>query len=188
MNKFNHSAFLNDIKTSQIFMDIFKITNVEEAWNAWIQEYQRIINLHAPCRKIRLRKRNNPWISRFIQTAIYQRDSLHKEAIKSKCPVVMQEYRKSRNHVTHTIKKIVCLFNFSIINTCIQLVLMPGIVPMDLKIARVTPVFKNKGQPNDVSNYRPISVTSHFAKILEDVIKEQLVSFLTQYVKQSIVP
>ena len=49
-----------------------------------------------------------------------------------------------------------------------------GIVPIDLKIARVTPVFKNKGQPNDVSNYRPISVTSHF-------VKEQLVSFLTQY-------
>ena len=94
MNKFNHSAFLNDIKTSQIFMNTFKITNVEEAWNAWIQEYQRIINLHAPCRKIRLPKRNNPWISRFIQTAIYQRDSLHKKAIKSKCPVV-----------THTIKK-----------------------------------------------------------------------------------
>ena len=62
-----------------------------------------------------------------------------------------------------------------------NLSLCQGIVPMDLNVARVTPVFKNKGQPNDVSNYRPISVTSHFAKILEDVVKEQLVSFLTQY-------
>lgn len=31
----------------------------------------------------------------------------------------------------------------------------------------VTPVFKNKGTPDDVNNYRPISVTSVICKLLK---------------------
>ena len=59
-----------------------------------------------------------------------------------------------------------------------NLSLHAGILPDDFKFARVTPVFKNKGDPFDPSNYRPISVISHVSKILEKSVKTQLMSYL----------
>ena len=50
-----------------------------------------------------------------------------------------------------------------------NLSLHAGILPDDFKFARVTPVFKNKGDTCDPSNYRPISVTSHVSKILQKI-------------------
>ena len=44
-----------------------------------------------------------------------------------------------------------------------------GIFPDDLKIAKVTPIYKADDK-SDVSNYRPISVLSCFSKILERIM------------------
>ena len=65
-------------------------------------------------------------------------------------------------HLTH-------VFNLS---------LHAGLLPDDFKFARVTSVFKKKGDPCDPSNYRPISVISHVSKILEKSVKTQLMSYL----------
>ena len=51
------------------------------------------------------------------------------------------------------------LFNLSI---------KKGVSPDNLKIARVTPIYKGEGS-SDVSNYRPISVLPSFSKILEQI-------------------
>ena len=61
------------------------------------------------------------------------------------------------------------LFNLSI---------KSGSIPEDWKIARVTPVFKNKGSKKDTCNYRPISVVTHLSKILETCIQTQLMQYL----------
>ena len=53
-----------------------------------------------------------------------------------------------------------------------------GVFPENLKIAKVTPIYKT-GDPSDVSNYRPISVLTCFSKILERVMYKRLYSFLT---------
>ena len=53
-----------------------------------------------------------------------------------------------------------------------------GIVPDILKIASITPIFKS-GAVTD--NYRPISILSPFAKILERLVYDQLQSFLTNH-------
>ena len=50
-----------------------------------------------------------------------------------------------------------------------NLSLAKGILPDDLKIARVTPVFK-AGNENEVGDYRPISILSWFSKILERIM------------------
>ena len=53
-------------------------------------------------------------------------------------------------------------------------------VHTDFKKARVTPIFKN-GPDSDInsySDYRPISVIGHLAKILDKLVKYQLVAFL----------
>ena len=48
--------------------------------------------------------------------------------------------------------------------------------PNALKIATVIPLFK-KGDREDVSNYRPISLLPVLSKILEGIMKAQIVSF-----------
>ena len=60
------------------------------------------------------------------------------------------------------------VFNLSIVK---------GIFPDDLKIARVTPVFKG-GDKKDLGNYRPISVLPCFSKILEKIMYNRLYNHL----------
>lgn len=49
-----------------------------------------------------------------------------------------------------------------------------------LKTTKVVPVYKNKGSPNDVNNYRPISLLSNIDKIFEKLIHARVVKFLDQ--------
>lgn len=48
-----------------------------------------------------------------------------------------------------------------------------------LKYVKVVPIFKNKGSPFEVSNFRPISLLSNVDKILEKLVHARLTSFLT---------
>lgn len=74
--------------------------------------------------------------------------------------------------VAHVIcKPLAKLFNMSLSN---------GVLPHIWKIAMVTPVFKNKGTPDDVNNYRPISVTSVICKLLEKIIVKHLNNFILE--------
>ena len=68
------------------------------------------------------------------------------------------------------IESLTYLFNF-VLNT--------GIFPDDMKLAKVTPIYKS-GSKTDCGNYRPISVISVVAKILEKIIHDQLFDFLKQ--------
>ena len=53
-----------------------------------------------------------------------------------------------------------------------------GIVPEQMKIAKVVPVFKS-GNPSELNNYRPISILPAFSKIMEKAMCKRLNSFLT---------
>lgn len=61
----------------------------------------------------------------------------------------------------------------------INLSIASGCVPANLKIAQVCPIFKS-GNRKDVNNYRPISLLTLTAKILEKVVNKRLLSFLEQ--------
>ena len=52
-----------------------------------------------------------------------------------------------------------------------------GIVPGELKIAKVVPIFKS-GKKESMDNYRPISLLSSFSKIIEKIVSIRLTSFL----------
>ena len=52
-----------------------------------------------------------------------------------------------------------------------------GVVPEQWKSATVTPIFK-KGSKKSPGNYRPISLTCQGCKLLEKIIKEEIVEFL----------
>ena len=52
-----------------------------------------------------------------------------------------------------------------------------GQVPVDWKVANVCPIFKN-GDKADPGNYRPVSLTSVFCKVLEHIIFSTVADFL----------
>ena len=56
-----------------------------------------------------------------------------------------------------------------------------GIYIENLKMAKVVPIFKDKGSDLDFTNYRPISLLSNINKIIEKIIHERLYSFLEKY-------
>ena len=58
----------------------------------------------------------------------------------------------------------------------INLSFSKGIFPDDLKIARVLPIYK-KGNPEDMGNYRPISILPIFSKSFEKLVYEQISEF-----------
>ena len=52
-----------------------------------------------------------------------------------------------------------------------------GSMPEDWRTANVTPIIK-KGAKNNPGNYRPVSLTSVCCKMLESIIKEDIVNHL----------
>lgn len=55
-----------------------------------------------------------------------------------------------------------------------------GIIPSQLKIAKVVPIFKG-GDRLSPDNYRPISLLPNFSKILEKVVSNCLITFLEDH-------
>ena len=58
--------------------------------------------------------------------------------------------------------------------------LQMGSVIDDWKVSNVTPVFKGGDDRYEKTNYRPISVICHIAKILEKLVQKQLVQYLIE--------
>ena len=59
--------------------------------------------------------------------------------------------------------------------------LLHGTFPDEWKLARVTPVFNNSGDVDVMYNYRPISVIGHIAKMMEQLVRSQLVRYLEEH-------
>ena len=66
------------------------------------------------------------------------------------------------------------------ITSIINLSITSGIVPNQLKIARVIPLFKS-GERVIFSNYRPVSILPAFSKILERLMYNRLLRFLNAF-------
>ena len=60
----------------------------------------------------------------------------------------------------------------------INLSVIQGVVPDDLKLARIVPLYKRSDKTN-VSNYGPVSILSIITKVFERVIYDQFDAYLT---------
>lgn len=79
---------------------------------------------------------------------------------------------KVLKHVSHSISNPFCF----IINKCFK----TGVFPKCFKIALIKPLFKS-GDPTCPENYRPISLLSNLAKIMEKLIKSRLFDFVAKF-------
>ena len=61
----------------------------------------------------------------------------------------------------------------------INLSIITGVVPDNLKSAHVAPLFK-KNDNTETANYRPVSVLNIVSKVLERVVYDQFESYLLQ--------
>jgi len=58
--------------------------------------------------------------------------------------------------------------------------LLTGVVPLELKVAKVIPLFKG-GDNTLLTNSRPVSVLQCFSKIFEKIMYDRLLSFIKEY-------
>ena len=65
------------------------------------------------------------------------------------------------------------------LTSIVNMSLAHGIVPDKMKIARVIPVYK-LGDRSIFSNYRPISVLPSFSKILEKIVHNRIIEFISK--------
>ena len=63
----------------------------------------------------------------------------------------------------------------------INLSLISGVVPQEMKIARVIPFFFKSGDKSLFTNYRPVSLLPVFSKFLERIAYNRLINFLNKY-------
>ena len=84
---------------------------------------------------------------------------------------------KSTNFSPKVLKKvssIISPFLIKLFNKCYD----QGYFPFELKTGKVIPIFKNKGDIIDISNYRPITMLSVFSKLFEKLIHKKLYRYL----------
>lgn len=78
-----------------------------------------------------------------------------------------------KNIIPSIIRPLTKLFNLSLSNK--QL-------PHVWKVSNITPVYKNKGNPEEPGNYRPIALTSILCKIMEKIIFKYLYNYMLEHI------
>ena len=138
----------------------------------------------------------------FVQVGQKISDSFNQESLNWKNPDCLYKFKFLeilKDDVLKLLKCLPCSNNLDILDVDCKLLniaapyvsetltaifnlsLKTGIVLDDWKYARVTPIYKGKGDKEVLSNYRPISVVSHIAKIVEKLVQNQFISYLLSH-------
>ena len=66
-----------------------------------------------------------------------------------------------------------------------NIILNSGVVPCDWSVGYIIPIYKQKGDPTDPANYRPITLLSCLGKLFTSIINNRLQLFAEKYDKIS---
>ncbi|NRB82034.1 MAG: reverse transcriptase family protein, partial [Saccharospirillaceae bacterium] len=81
-----------------------------------------------------------------------------------------------RPKILKLVTKILCPVLIKLFTSCYK----DGYFPNELKIAKVIPIYKNRGDIKELSNYRPISMLPTFSKLFEKLIHKHLLTYFNQ--------
>ena len=102
---FNAEAFLVDILTSNINTEVLKEHTVDGAAEKFETMFKKVLDNHAPERKIQMRSNYHPFISEETKILITERRSLQLRAISSDCKQLKKEFNRKNKEVKRRMKE-----------------------------------------------------------------------------------
>ena len=169
MNTSENTSKISKIKWGNVISD--KSIDIAETFNKYFSSIGKNLarNIHPS------RKQFNDFLGTPNPNSIFLVSTHKEEIFKIVCDL---HDKKSSGYdgidncllkriIIHVADPIVHIMNLSI---------STGVVPDNMKIAKVVPVFK-KGDKSDVTNYRPISLLTSISKVLERIIYKRTFRF-----------
>ena len=104
LKHFSEQAFLHDLA----LVDWFRITSipsVEDAFCFFHDHFLRLINKHAPLKKLRIKNRTNPWFSRELADLLHKRNKQWSLARRSQTAENWLSFRVLRNKCKALVRK-----------------------------------------------------------------------------------
>ena len=102
---FNSEAFLVDVLTSNINTEVLKEQSVDGAAEKFETMFKKILDIHAPERKIQMRRNYQPFVSEETKNLIIERKNLQQRAIRSGCRELKKEFNRINKEVKRRMKK-----------------------------------------------------------------------------------
>ena len=100
--------------------------------------------------------------------------------VPSECISIVRNLKSSKQNIdsisVNLFKNYILIFVPTLCDI-INLAFESGIFPKSLKISRTIPIFK-KGDPNSITNYRPISILPFVSKIIEKCLHSRVINYL----------
>ncbi len=97
---FDSNGFCSEIAQDIRFHEVKQSSNVHDAWSLWYSTFIELCDKYAPIKEIRVKDRNNPWVTSDIIKLMYERDHVHKKAVKTGDSLLFEHYKVLRNKVT----------------------------------------------------------------------------------------
>ena len=106
-SKFNQQLFVNDISSVDWTTILPQRTGVDDIFEAFYSEPNRIVNVHAPLRKLSNREvklNAKPWITKGIRMSIRKKNKFYEKFIKTRQKYYESMYKSYRNKLSNLIK------------------------------------------------------------------------------------
>ena len=106
-SKFNQQLFVNDISSVDWTTILPQRTDVDDIFEAFYSELNRIVNVHVPLRKLSNREvklNAKPWITKGIRISIRKKNKFYEKFIKTRQKYYESMYKSYRNKLSNLIK------------------------------------------------------------------------------------
>ena len=172
LNKKSKSTIINKIKTENV--EVTGDKNIADEFNRYFSTIGPKLGDNFPSSEI------NPMSYVTPSSQVFNFRNITFEDIKNEISKIKNEKSAGLDKISN---KLLLAAGETIVNSLtyiFNLSINTGIFPDDMKLAKVTPIYKS-GDKTECGNYRPISVISAVAKVFEKLVYRQLSEFLDNY-------